>query len=92
YKQAVNLQAARVKSKELAIVFGDNFAPQMPLLAAGLSDYNVGQRPFEMAYKAVKALVDLTSGKTVPPSIVTGLEVCTPENAMTTCGKLPAGQ
>ena len=88
YRQAVNLQAERVKSKELAIVFGDNFAPQMPLLKAGLSDYNVGQRPFEMAFKAIQALDDLTNGKTVPPEIVTGLEVCTPEDTAT-CGKTP---
>lgn len=86
YRQAVGLQKDRVASKELAIVFGDNFGPQMPLLKDGLSHFNVGQRPFEMAYKAVEALNDLTDGKTVPPSIVTGLEVCTPADTET-CGK-----
>jgi ribose transport system substrate-binding protein len=89
YRQAVGLQGDRVKSKALAIVFGDNFAPQMPLLKDGLSDFNVGQRPFEMAYKAVAALNDLTDGKTVPPLITTGLEVCTPEDTAT-CGKTPS--
>jgi ribose transport system substrate-binding protein len=86
YRQAVALQKDRVASKDLAIVFGDNFGPQMPLLKDGLSDYNVGQRPFEMAFKAIQALNDLTDGKTVPPSIVTGLEVCTPQDTAT-CGK-----
>ena len=89
YKQAVSLQKDRVASKDLAIVFGDNFAPQMPLLKAGLSDFNVGQRPYDMAYKAIEALNDLTDGKTVPPSITTGVEVCTPQDA-DTCGKVPS--
>ena len=65
YRQAVALQQDRVASKELAIVFGDNFGPQMPLLKDGLSHFNVGQRPYDMAYKAVEILNDLTDGKTV---------------------------
>ena len=88
YRQAVALQKDRVASKDLAIVFGDNFGPQMPLLKDGLSHFNVGQRPFDMAYKAVEALNDLTDGKTVPPMIITGLEVCTPQDTQT-CGKTP---
>lgn len=88
YRQAVGLQKDRVASKDLAIVFGDNFAPQMPLLKDGLSDYNVGQRPFDMAYEAVAALNDLTDGKTVPPQVTTGVEVCTPADTAT-CGKTP---
>jgi ribose transport system substrate-binding protein len=86
YKQAVELQRSRVDAKELVISFGDNFEPQMPLLKAGLSHYNIGQRPYEMAYTAVKSLVDVFAGKTIPASIVTGLEVCTPATA-DTCGK-----
>jgi len=88
YRQAVALQKDRVASKDLAIVFGDNFGPQMPLLKDGLSHFNVGQRPFDMAYKAVEALNDLTDGKTVPPTTVTGLEVCTPQDTQG-CGKTP---
>jgi ribose transport system substrate-binding protein len=88
YRQAVALQKDRVASKDLAIVFGDNFGPQMPLLKDGLSDFNVGQRPFDMAFKAIELLNDLTDGKTVPPAIVTGLEVCTPKDTET-CGKTP---
>jgi ribose transport system substrate-binding protein len=75
-----------VASKDLVISFGDNFPPQMPLLKAGLSDFNIGQRPYDMAYTAVKSLVDVWGGKNLPPSIVTGVEICTPETA-DTCGK-----
>jgi ribose transport system substrate-binding protein len=58
----------------------------MPLLKEGLSHYNIGQRPYDMAYGAVKSLLDVLDGKTIPDRIVTGLEVCTPEQA-DTCGK-----
>ena len=74
YKQAVALQKDRVASKDLVISFGDNFPPQMPLLKAGLSQFNIGQRPYDMAYTAVKSLVDVWGGKNPPPSIVTGVE------------------
>jgi ribose transport system substrate-binding protein len=86
YKQAVALQKDRVASKDLVISFGDNFPPQMPLLKAGLSHFNIGQRPYDMAYTAVKSLVDVWGGKTLPPSIVTGVEICTPDKA-DSCGK-----
>lgn len=86
YRQAVDLQKERVASKDLVISFGDNFEPQMPLLKAGLSHYNIGQRPYDMAYTAVKSLVDVFAGKKLEPMIVTGVEVCTPETA-DSCGK-----
>ena len=86
YKKAVELQKDRVASKDLVISFGDNFAPQMPLLKAGLSHFNIGQRPYDMAYAAVKSLVDVWAGKKLPPMITTGFEICTPDMA-DTCGK-----
>ena len=90
YRQAVALQKDRVASKDLAIAFGDNFGPQMPLLKDGLSHFNVGQRPFDMAYKAVEALNDLTDGKTVPPTIVTGRRGLHAAGHAETCGKTPS--
>lgn len=87
YKQAVDAQRARVDAKELVLSFGDNFAPQMPLLKAGYSHFNIGQRPYDMAYTAIKTLHDVVVMGTKPePRIITGLEVCTPAQA-DTCGK-----
>lgn len=88
YTQAVMTQKSRVDAKELVISMGDNFAPQMPLLKAGLSNWNIGQRPYDMAYTAIKSLHDVVNnpGTKLPPVIVTGLEVCTPDMA-DTCGK-----
>ena len=87
YTQAMEPLKARLDSKELVVVFGDNFGPQLPLLAKGLSHYNVGQRPYDMGYQTIMSLDALTKGETVPPMVITGTEVCTPENALTTCGK-----
>lgn len=87
YAQTMEPLRARLDSKQLVVVFGDNFGPQLPLLAKGLSHYNIGQRPYDMGFQTIKVLDALTKGKTVPPMTVTGTEVCTPENALTTCGK-----
>ena len=50
YKQAMTPLKARLDSKDLVVFFGDNFGPQLPLLA-GLSHYNIGQRPYDMGFE-----------------------------------------
>lgn len=45
YKQAMESLKARLDSKDLVVVFGDNFSPQLPLLAEGYSHYNIDQLP-----------------------------------------------
>ena len=75
YKQAMEPLKARLDSKELVVVFGDNFGPQLPLLAEGLSHYNIGQRPYDMGYETIMALDKLTKGESVPPFIKTGTEI-----------------
>ncbi len=86
YKRAMNRVKERIDSHEFVISFGDAEPPQMPLLKAGLSSFNVGQNPYQIGYKALMALHDIKAGKTVPPSIDTGFVTCTPEQA-DTCGK-----
>ncbi|GGE11499.1 ABC transporter substrate-binding protein [Aureimonas endophytica] len=87
YTQTMEPLKDRLDKKDLVVVFGDNFGPQLPLLAKGLSHFNVGQRPYDMGYETIMALDKLTKGGKVEPMIITGTEVCTPENAQTTCGK-----
>jgi ribose transport system substrate-binding protein len=41
----------------------------------------VGQRPFEMGYRAPSVMIDLISKKQVSDPLFTGLDECTPENA-----------
>ena len=87
YTQTMEPLKKRMESGDLVVVFGDNFGPQLPLLAEGLSQYNIGQRPYDMGYETIMTLDKLTKGEKVPPMIVTGTEVCTPKDALTTCGK-----
>jgi ribose transport system substrate-binding protein len=67
----------KLKSKSLAIVAGDTLPPQMDALKAGRSHVQVGQRPFEMGYRAPTVMIELIDGKTVEPIIYTGLDECT---------------
>jgi ribose transport system substrate-binding protein len=69
----------RLKSKSLVIVAGDTLPPQMDALKAGHSLAQIGQRPFEMGYRAPTVLIDLIAGKKVDDPLYTGLDECTPE-------------
>ena len=55
----------KLKSKELIIIAGDTLPPQMDALKAGRSHVQVGQRPFEMGYRAPVVMIELINGKTV---------------------------
>lgn len=86
YAQVTDQVMDKLKSKQLAIVAGDTLPPQMDALKAGRSDVQVGQRPFEMGYRAPSVMLDLINGKAVEPIIYTGLDECTQENAATCIG------
>lgn len=86
YVQVTDQVMEKLKSGTLAIVAGDTLPPQMEALKAGRSHVQVGQRPFEMGYRAPTVMIDLIEGKTVDPIIYTGLDECTQENAATCIG------
>lgn len=81
YAQVTDQVMDKLKAKSLVIVAGDTLPPQMEALKAGRSHVQVGQRPFEMGYRAPTVMLDLLNGKTVEPVIYTGLDECTQENA-----------
>jgi len=83
YRQAVEPYAAKLKDGSLSIIVADTLPMQMEQLADGLSHGQVGQRPFEMGYKAMYVLKDIVEGKEVEDPIYTGLDVCTAENVDT---------
>ena len=87
YAQVTNQVMDKLKSKELIIVAGDTLPPQMEALKAGRSHVQVGQRPFEMGYRAPSVMLDLINGKPVESVIYTGLDECTPETAATCIAK-----
>ncbi|MDJ0968924.1 MAG: sugar-binding protein [Kiloniellales bacterium] len=81
YRQAVAPHKKRLEDGSLSIIVADTLPMQMEQLKDGLSNGQVGQRPFEMGYKAMFIMKDLVAGKSVEDPIYTGLDVCTAENA-----------
>ncbi len=74
----------KIASGKIALVVADTLPVQIELLKEGLATGNVGQRPFEMGYKAMYSLKD---GKAAPQDpTYTGLDVCTPKTAVTCIG------
>lgn len=86
YAQVTDQVMDKLKSKTMVIVAGDTLPPQMEALKAGRSHVQVGQRPFEMGYRAPSVMIDILNGKAVDPIIYTGLDECTADNAETCIG------
>ena len=83
YAQLTDQYMDRLKSKALAMVVADTLPPQIQALKEGRSDAQVGQRPFEMGYRAPFIMKDMVEGKKVDPVYFTGLDECTPANVAT---------
>jgi ribose transport system substrate-binding protein len=86
YAQVTDQVMPRLKSKDLVIIAGDTLPPQLDALKAGRSHAQIGQRPFEMGYRAPTVLIDLIGNKKVADPLYTGLDECTASNL----GKCPA--
>jgi len=86
YAQVTDQVMPKLKAKKLIIVAGDTLPPQLAALKAGRSHAQIGQRPFEMGYRAPTVLIDLIKGQQVAAPLYTGLDECTPANL----GKCPA--
>jgi len=81
YRQAIEPYAEEMASGEMTVVVADTLPMQMEQLGDGLSNGQVGQRPFQMGYQSMHVLKDIVEGKEVEGPIYTGLDVCTPGNA-----------
>jgi ribose transport system substrate-binding protein len=87
YRRVAEKYKAKIADGSLALVVADTLPVQMELLKAGLSNGQVGQRPFEMGYKSMYFLKDIKEGKAPPKDpTFTGLDVCTASNADTCVG------
>ncbi len=87
YAQVTDQVMAKLKSKDLIIVAGDVLPPQIEALKAGRSHAQVGQRPFEMGYRAPTVMIEMLEGKKVTDPVYTGLDECTAENVATCLAK-----
>jgi ribose transport system substrate-binding protein len=80
YAQVTDQVKDKLDSKELIIIAGDTLPPQIDALKAGRSHAQIGQRPFEMGYRAPDVLIQLINGESVEDPLYTGLDECTAEN------------
>jgi len=76
YRNVAAKHKERIASKSTLLVVADTLPMQMDILKDGLSHGQVGQRPYEMGYKAMFILKDIVDGKSVADPIYTGLDVC----------------
>src|SRR6185369_13623307 len=65
FRQAMDPYKDKLKSGALVFVSADTLSMQMQQLKDGLSDGQVGQRPFDMGRLAMYRLLDLKNGKTL---------------------------
>jgi ribose transport system substrate-binding protein len=87
YEKVATKYKDKIASGALALVVADTLPIQIELMKKGLSSGQVGQRPFEMGYKAMYFLKDIKDGKAPPADpTYTGLDVCTPKTADTCVG------
>jgi len=87
YEKTASKYKDKIASGALALVVADTLPVQIELMKKGLSAGQVGQRPFEMGYKAMYFLKDIKDGKAPPADpTYTGLDVCTPKTADTCIG------
>jgi ribose transport system substrate-binding protein len=87
YAKVAGKYKAKIADGSLALVVADTLPLQIDAMKQGLSSGQVGQRPFEMGYKAMYILKDMKDGKGMPADpTYTGLDVCTPKTADTCIG------
>ncbi|WP_210336293.1 sugar-binding protein [Methylobrevis albus] len=77
YSQVTDQVMDKLKSKDLIIIAGDTLPPQTQAFREGRSHVQVGQRPFEMGYRAPDVMIQLINGEKVDDPLFTGLDVCT---------------
>ena len=83
YRQLTDQVKARLADKSLVITGADTIGDEVAIAKEGRVNALVGQRPFEMGYKAPSVMIDLIEGKKVGDPVFTGLDECTKETADT---------
>jgi len=76
YRKAAEPYKPAMDAGDMTIVVADTLPMQLEQTKDGLGNGLVGQRPYEMGYKAMYILRDIAEGKDVDDPIYTGLDVC----------------
>ncbi|NUS22514.1 MAG: sugar-binding protein [Mesorhizobium sp.] len=83
YRDLFKPMADKIAKNEFVIGAADTIGDEVAIAKEGLVTALVGQRPFEMGYKAPAVMLDLIGGKKVADPVFTGLDECTKETADT---------
>lgn len=83
YRDFTKPLADKIAKNEFVIVAADTIGEEVAIAKEGLVTALVGQRPFEMGYKAPSVMLDLIAGKAVEDPVFTGLDECTKDTADT---------
>jgi ribose transport system substrate-binding protein len=84
YRDLFRPYAERIASGDFVISAADTIGDEVAIAREGLVTALVGQRPFEMGYKAPSVMIDLIEGKKVEDPVFTGLDECT-KDTVDTC-------
>jgi len=83
YRQLTDQYKKQIADKSLVIVAADTIGDEVALAKEGRVEALVGQRPFEMGYKAPTVMISLIKGEKVDDPVFTGLDECTKATADT---------
>ena len=83
YRDLFKPMAAKIASNDFVIGAADTLGDEVAIASEGLVTALVGQRPFEMGYKAPTAMISLVKGEKVADPIFTGLDECTKDTVAT---------
>jgi ribose transport system substrate-binding protein len=83
YRDLVRPLADKLAANEFFIVAADTIGDEVAIAKEGLVTALVGQRPFEMGYKAPSVMISLIKGEQVDDPVFTGLDECTKDTADT---------
>ncbi|MDX0603894.1 substrate-binding domain-containing protein [Sinorhizobium medicae] len=83
YRDLFRPVADKIAKNKFVIGAADTIGEEVAIAREGLVTALVGQRPFEMGYKAPQVMLDLIAGKPVEDPVFTGLDECTKETADT---------
>jgi ribose transport system substrate-binding protein len=84
YRDLMRPLADRIASGDFVVSAADTIGDEVEIAREGLVTALVGQRPFEMGYKAPSVMIDLIEGKAVEDPVFTGLDECT-KDTVDTC-------
>jgi ribose transport system substrate-binding protein len=83
YRDLVGPLKDKLASNAFAIGAADTIGDEVAIAKEGLVTALVGQRPFEMGYKAPSVMISLIKGEKVDDPVFTGLDECTKDTADT---------